>query len=207
MTDQLTIYNSALRLLGERKITLVEQREPRYLLDDVWDNNGLKRCLEMGSWNFAIKEVALEYDSSIEPEFGFTRAFEKPSDWVRTAGVYGSGEMKIPLIYYKDCGGFWSSDLDTLYLRYVSDDESYGMDLSLWPESFTALVEHFFAKEICFSLTKNANMREELRKEFKKRLIEAKSKDAHGEAPAFRPPSSWITSRLGARDENVNEIP
>ena len=58
MTDKLSIYNGALNILGERKLASeTENREPRYQLDDIWDNDMVDRCLQMGQWNFAARSV------------------------------------------------------------------------------------------------------------------------------------------------------
>ena len=60
MTDKLSIYNGALSILGERRLaSLTENREPRYKLDDVWDNNFVRRLLQMGQWQFAQRTVQL----------------------------------------------------------------------------------------------------------------------------------------------------
>src|SRR3546814_19989104 len=48
----------------------------------------------------------------------------------------------------RDEGGFWFSDLATIYVRYVSDDASFGLDMSLWPVNFTRLVEAYLADQI-----------------------------------------------------------
>ena len=85
-TTKLLIYNDALMICGERKLaSLTEDREPRHLLDHVWDNNGVDACLEQAQWHFAMKTVRLDYDPSVTPEFGYNRAFEKPSDWIITS--------------------------------------------------------------------------------------------------------------------------
>src|SRR3546814_15137415 len=47
----------------------------------------------------------------------------------------------------RDEGGFWFSDLATIYVRYVSDDASFGLDMSLWPVNFTRLVEAYLADQ------------------------------------------------------------
>jgi len=60
MPTQLSIYNGALNILGERKLAdLDENREPRYELDDIWDNEMIDRVLQFGLWNFAARSVEL----------------------------------------------------------------------------------------------------------------------------------------------------
>ena len=70
MTTQLTLYNNALHLIGERKLSsLSENRECRRLLDTVWDRPAIDDCLERGQWNFAIRSVHIDHSPSVEPAF------------------------------------------------------------------------------------------------------------------------------------------
>jgi len=78
MATKLGLFNGALLMLGERSLaTLTENREPRRLLDIVWDGGGVRTCLEAGIWNFAVRAARIEYDPSAEPGFGLDRAFTK----------------------------------------------------------------------------------------------------------------------------------
>ena len=68
MPSQLSIYNGALSILGERKLaSLTENREPRYKLDDVWGNDLIRRVLQMGQWNFAKRTIELDASPSVTP--------------------------------------------------------------------------------------------------------------------------------------------
>ena len=131
-TTRLKLYNEALiTFLGERALgSLAENREPRRVLDAVWDNGAIDYCLEQGLWNFATRAQQITYSPSVEPPFGYRYAFTKPDDYVRTAAVCSDERFNCPLTQYADEGGFWFADLDTLYVKYVSDDDQYGYDLS-----------------------------------------------------------------------------
>jgi hypothetical protein len=41
---------------------------------------------------------------------------------VLTSGVFQDEFMRTPLTDYADEAGYWFSDYDTIYVRYVSDD-------------------------------------------------------------------------------------
>lgn len=154
MTDRLSIYNGALALCGERRLAaLTEDREPRYLLDDVWNNGGVRYCLEQGQWRFATRSAALDYDTSIVPDFGYRRAFSKNSDWVNTVAVCQDEYFRTPLLQYQDDALYIYADLDTIYVRYVSDGATFGTNYGFWPESFREFVEAHFASKIVFKLT------------------------------------------------------
>lgn len=200
MTDRLSIYNGALtRFLGERKLaSLSEEREPRRLLDDVWDNDGVKSCLQQGQWNFAIKSAQFDYDTGISPPFGYRRVFAKPSDFCRTAGVCVDEFFQCPLVYYQDNAGYWLCDLDTIFVRYVSDDVLYGFDYSKWPPNFTRYVEGYFASQIAAGIA-NQQAKAITQKDVDRLLSNARGTDSAEEPPGHVTHGSWTRARHGSR--------
>src|SRR4051812_14344590 len=113
---QLKIYNAALGHLGERKIaTLAENREPRRVLDDFY-NDVVQYCLERGTWEFACRNVQIDASTSVSPPFNFTHAFAKPTDWVRTVKLSASPTFDPPLRQFEEERGFWYADGTPLYL-------------------------------------------------------------------------------------------
>lgn len=198
MTSKLTIYQGACAAIGSRKLaSLTEDRLTRRELDGVFSRGGIRTCLKAGQWNFAMRTVQLDYSPSVEPDFGFQRAFDKPTDWVRTCGVASDEYFKAPLTDYVDEAQFWYADLDTIYVRYVSDDTDYGMDYSKWPDDFARYVEAWFGLQIHDRVVNNAEKKDELKKDVKRLLTEAKARDAMDEATAFLPPGSWSSARRG----------
>lgn len=196
MSTRLDLYNAALLHCGERFLgSLTEEREPRRLLDHVWATNGVKACLEKGQWNFAMRSVRLDYDPSVAPGFGYNRAFDKPTDWVITSGVCSDEFFRAPHLRYWDEAGYWYSDLDTIYVRYVSDDVGYGMNMGRWPETFFDFVAAHFASKI---IMKMSNSQEELKRLEDKRkqlLLAAKSASAMAEPSTFPARGQWGLSR------------
>ena len=196
MTDQLSIYNAALRHIGERELaSLTENREPRRVLDGVWDDDFVDTCLEQGYWNFATRAIKITYSPSVEPPFGYRYAFDVPNDHVRTAAVCNDEYFNSPVLAYTTEGEYWFCDLQELYIKYVSNDNAFGMDYSLWPKTFTRWVELHLASLICERLTQNASKQEQLMKRANRALVDARSKDAMEEATQFMPPGSWSRSR------------
>lgn len=197
---RLSIYNGALRRIGERKLSsLSENREPRRLLDDVWDNGGIDACLEAGQWSWASRTQELVYSPSVEPAFGYLRAFDKPTDMVRLLGIATDERVQMPLQHYENTGSFFFADPDTIYVRYVSNGSSYGGDYSLWPKSFTDFVEWHFASGIVFKVTSSEAKEERTLRKRKDALSEAASNDAMM-GPSQRPPlGNWATARLAGR--------
>lgn len=154
MTTQLSLYNDALLLCGERfLVSLTEEREPRRLLDQAWSSNAVKNCLEEGQWFFATRTIQIDYDPSVEPPFGYNRAFQKPIDWVLTSAVCSDEFFRTPLLQYADEAGYWYSTLDTIYVRYTSMDSTYGLDMNKWPETFHDLVAAHLASKVVQKIT------------------------------------------------------
>lgn len=195
---KLGIYNNALLVIGIEKLaSLAVNEKARRVLDQIWDANFPRRCLEKGYWNFAMRTVRIEYDPDVDPEFGYPRAFEKPSDWVRTAAISPNDRFDPPLKQYADEAGYWWSDLDTMYVKYVSDDAAYGLDMSKWPESFVEWMETNLGMRAMKLLTEASADLEQVKKDEKRLLTVAKSKDAMNEAVSFTPRGRWTAARHG----------
>ena len=195
------MYSAALRVLGQPKLSsLSDTDENRYLLDGVWDENARDYCLEQGNWNFATRTIKLEYDSSVsEPDFGFQRAFTKPTDWLKTVQLASDEYFQCPLpdLGYSDEQGYWWSDIDTLYVQYVSNDSSYGNSLSLWPQTFVKYVEAYLAEQAAPRLFQTEEKIGVIRKLTLRRLLDARAKDGLNEGAGIFPSGSWAAARRG----------
>lgn len=200
---RLSLYNDALLLAGERMLaSLTEVTEPRRLLDQIWNNQGVDVCLEEGQWMFAMRTTQIDYDPGIQPSYGCTRAFDKPEDWILTSAVCSDEFFHTPILRYFDEAGFWYSDLDTIYVRYVSNDASYGGDLSLWTPSFKEFVAAHFASQLVLK-TSNDESRLKLfinpeNPEHSIRgraLLRAKSRSAMASPTSFPAQGQWSRSR------------
>ncbi len=196
MATRLTLYNGALLILGSRKLaSLSENREPRRVMDDIYNRGAIRTCLSAGQWKFALRTAMLEYSPSVEPQFGFRYAFDKASDWIRTAALCSDEFFSEPLLEYSDEGDFLYSDTDPMYAKWVSDEASYGGDLSKWPENFARYVEHYFAHQACERLTQGRTKKLDLEKDMAKWLTKAASTDAMDDPTKMLPPGSWSRAR------------
>jgi hypothetical protein len=193
--SKLTLFNGALALLKERPLaSLSENREPRRALDSAWDRGAVKACLEDGQWKHAARTVMLDASVSITPDFGYQYGFDKPDDFVRLMGIWSDEMLSQPFSDYREEAGFWYGSLETMYVKYVSDHASYGMDLSLWPQSFVELVEAELAAKVAGPMTDAGKEMLQLRAE---RLTRALSRDAMVDPTKHPPAGSWVTARRG----------
>lgn len=202
MASKLAVYNGALRLCKERRLAaLTDSIESRRLLDDAYGDGStvgaVAACLQMGQWTFATRAARVEYDASIDPDFGYIYAFGQPSDVVRVTAVCEDEYYQQPLLKYVDERGYWYAAIDTIYVKYVSSHASYGADLSLWPESFAKLVEAYLAKEIVGSLTADEKIFARVWKIYEAMEKKARGLDAMNKPTVFAPVGSWTRSRHG----------
>ena len=193
--QKLSLYNGALRFLSEGRIgSLTENRGPRRVLDDIWDSGAVKFCLEQGMWNFATRVVELEYNPSLDTGFGYTYVFEKPDDFVRTCAVSSDPYFRVRFTAYDDQGPYFYADIDKIYVAYVSEDTGYGMDYSLWPESFKRYVEGYLGKQGCKSIT-GSEPSDKMLREFRQLESGARSKDAMSQSTKSLPSGTWALAR------------
>lgn len=201
MTTQLGLYNQALLLMGERRLTEIatsDKEQSQVELDTVWDEGAKDYCLEMGLWNFAMRSIQLTYNPSITPSFGYSYVFDHPSDFIRTASISIDEFHNEPLLDYVDESQYWLAEHDTLYIKYVSNDNSYGNDLSLWPQSYIKFVAAYLAMETCERITQSRVKKADLKDEYKTRLLDAKAKDAMAEPTKIPPSGNWVRARAGS---------
>ena len=204
--DKLGLYNIALMAVGERTLdALSDEGEPRRLLDEVYTrgNGAVKYFLEQGHWNHAMRAVKIDKSTSVEPSFGFTNAFAKPSDFVRLNMISADENFDLPLEEFEFEGDFIFANVDPLYFRYVSDDGSWGGDFSRWPDTFILWGGTWMATQIAPKLLNDTDLGK-LEDRARKLLVDARSKDASQEPPRYRPLSSWASSRhnrFGTRND------
>lgn len=195
---KLAVFNNALHLLEERRLSsLTEARKPRYELDAIWEDDFIDECLEEGLWNFAACTVKAEYDPSYAPDNGHRYVYGLPTDFIKLAAIASDEYLDHPLTRYRIENGLIYCDLQEIYMTYISNGTTYGSDLSLWTKSFQRFVEARLALRAGPSISGSDAKIEKLERLEKKRLINARSKDAMQEPPKFFPQGSWVRARLG----------
>lgn len=201
-TQQLGLYNGALRLVGNARLaTLTDNVEAARILNDLWtDGNGAPMaCLEEGLWFFATRTSQLTYDATITPQFGYACAFEKPTDWVRTCMVAQDPYFNTPLTQFTDEAGYLFTLLQTVYYSYISNADTYGMDFLRWPQTFVRAVEGYLAANIVRKLCAGDEAKiTNVIKGAKALMTNARSKAAMNESAKFFPAGTWLRARWGA---------
>ena len=193
---QLALYNQALRMVGEGKLaTLTDNRPERKVLDTIWDEDPIKQMLEEAQWTWATRALEWNFDASVTADFGYRFAFTKPNNYVRTVAVCSDEFFNSPLYDHVDENNFWFADLQTIYIKYVSDSDLFGRDYSLWTELFRNCVASKMALELALGLTKSQTLEERIERRHLKFVKDAKSLDAMSKPTTFLPPGNWTRSR------------
>lgn len=196
---QLQIYNDALDMCEERQLaTLAEDRKPRRLLDGVWNGGGVNACLEEADWIFAKRTLEATYDPNIQPDFGYQHAFQHPPDWLRTSAIASDPYFRSALTSYSDEAGYWWADLQTIYVKFVSNDPNYGGNFALWPESFKQFISAHFASKIIGSLNHDKKLKADVMELRRFHLVTARGKDSMNEPPGFFPRGQLSRARQGS---------
>jgi len=199
VTDRLSLYNGALLECGERDLaSLTEAREPRRLLDRVWDNGAVDYCLWQGQWAFARRSTQLAPSASVTPGFGHSHAYLQPTDHIRTISLTTDEYGKVPLLDYVPEGDYWYTDAEPIYLSYVSNHASYGGDLTRWTAEFVRAVECYLAARIIKKLTQSEDKEAAMEKKAAMLFMRAASGDAMENPTKFPPSGSWVNSRRGS---------
>ena len=196
MTDRLSLYNGALIKLGEPRLSaLTDEGKGRRALDYSFDKT-VKLCLEAGFWNFAMRSVQLTTSPSIGSNFGYRYVFDKPGDWLRTAGLTTDAYGRQPLLHYDDRSSYIFADIETIFMKYISIDEDYGLNLGLWPELFADYVECALAYACVEEVTGSNEKMDRLEKRTDQAKKRASNVDAMNE-PVTRmtPPGRLVMSR------------
>lgn len=204
---QLDIYNGALsEHIGERMVTATSTGEPKTILDAAWGSGSfILECLEEGDWTFGTRTIELTYDPSIQPDFGFPYAFEKPEDWVRTCAISADPDFmnRLDETGFADENGYWFTYPQTIYVRYVSSLETYGLDASKWPEYFKDWMKTRLAKKVCKRISQADGLFDQLAKDEKRALLNARGKNGMNKPAVKMGKGSWNKARTTSRLNSV----
>lgn len=202
VTDDVKLYcyNEALRILKSRALSSVDEAtERRRNLDSAWgaSDEAVDYALSKAGWNFAMRSTKLEYDPGVEPAFGLQYACAKPDDFVRLETISASEYFSEPLLgsQYTDEAGYWFSDITPLYVRFVSNGDTFGMNSGAWPITFKKYLAAHLAEETCEVITGSTDLLRYCMVKQERALKEAKTRDVMDEGTKYPPPGAWVKAR------------
>lgn len=198
MTDKLSLYNKALLYCSEAPLAgLEDDTTARRVLDAVWDDGALRKILEEGFWNNAIRTLELAAEPGIEPPFGRRFAFVQPDDFVRVVALCQDEFLRAPLLDYVDEAGHWYADIDRIFVSFVSDDAAYGGDLSRWPPSLAEAGARWLASVAAHGFNKAEAQIQRMEAAAFRAFSIARNRDAMNQPTRFAPPGAWLRARAG----------
>lgn len=205
MATKLSIYNDALQILKERKLSSeTEARGSRRKLDTAWDAGLVKSILEDYDWICFRRAERLDYDvNAPEVNWGYKYVFDFPAELAKLSGVWSDEYMTSPNNNHRVEGRTIYSANQELFITFVPDDTVVEAEIASWPTYFERYVAAKLAYDAGGSITSDSDMAGVMGKlDERKRLAE--SKDAMTGPTLPLPTGRWVaargTSRLRNRD-------
>lgn len=199
---KLRIYNRALFHLGSRQLaSLSEEREPRRVLDEIWGSSdeAVEFALSKASWGFGLRVVQWTLDESLETQFGWSYAFEKPTDYVRLEALSTDPRFLITLSgdRYAVENNYILTDYQLIYAKYVSNGNEFGFDSGLWTEPFIEYLGYYLAYHGAPRINGSFDEKEYLRKQMNRHLQNARSENTMEKGTRRLQSGNWARSRSG----------
>lgn len=206
-------------------LSLTEPREAvRYLNDEFSDaveyclyqgywNFGIREVKgEVPSNNAALagqsgeftSEFTSEFDTSTfgaqgspntNPNFGFLYMYPKPADWVKTFQIADNSAYEPLLRRYTDQNNFWYADSARLYIKYISNDPDYGLNMSLWTPGFVEYLGSYLALMVAPRLKQAQDKVDAIEKRTNRMRMSALASDAMDLPVGHVPYGTWTMSR------------
>lgn len=196
MATKLQVWKQALVHLEKETIndTVDTEVTAVNVFANAWDGV-VEEAFNEGDWNIFKVSAALSLNLVVTPSSGWTYVFDYPADYLRTVSVSLSPYFNNGYMNFVDEGGYLHSNVNTLYLRYISN--AFVDDVDKWPTMFWRYVALKLAFETCGRLTGGTGLRDRLEKQVEKALRKAKSVDARNENNKQLGPGSWLRARHG----------
>lgn len=195
MTTKLALFNAALSRIGPVRLTgLTENRPERIVFDQHYDEV-ITEILESGLWFFALRTQEWTYDIDAVDSINGQYVYNLPSDYVRLRKISPDQSQTYEDLSYKREGEVILSDYSTLFVTYVSDNASYGLNLGIWPQLFANTVADHLALRSSLPITKDRGTKGDLEHDAARSLLKAKRIDAVDERIKTKQPGTWTQSR------------
>lgn len=202
MASETEIVNAALRKVGDRRITSIDDTVPsagvaRDVLATERDD-----LLRSHPWNFAVTRIELSRLAAA-PAFEYDYAYAMPSDFMRAVSVHASdaadGDLEYKIEGLKQSDDTYVNAVlcnsTTVFLRYVRRVTDPNLMTPAFRQVLTLRLAVIFTTGIAKSNTLHQILTEELRDATRK----AVSVDGIEDYPERMPVGSWASSRHGTR--------
>ena len=209
-TTKLQLYKRACVHMEQSPISaLTDNVEVRRRLDDHYDD-ALLWLMEQGFWRTGMRTVEITVNEAVSPAFSFEYAHDMPIDFVKRLIVSSSEFLDPPLdeqsagnAYLMEGGYLWAN-VTPIYMRYLSNDSSYGLDLTLWTEGMANACSCELAARAAPVVTGSKETGKELHEEATMLASRAATFDAMQQPSQRHREGRWTSDRFSSRFGNGN---
>lgn len=186
MSSETSVANGALTLLGERRISSIDENSKTAKLlkeryDEVRDE-----LLRAHPWGFATKRASIAKDTTA-PTFGFTNAYTLPTDFLRLIEVNNQADW-----IYRVEGGKVVTDLDSpLEIVYTAQITNTDIMDVMFRQTLSAAL----AADLAEAFTGTEGKVDQINEIFKQRLRAARTPDGQEHSPSEMEASEWDDAR------------
>jgi len=211
-TTKLKLYNNAIRNCEQTPISaLTEVVEPRLRCDDFYDDV-LVWILEQQFWRSAMRTVQIDLNESLDPAFAYDYGHDLPTDFVRKQVISSDEFLKYPIdeqiggsSYLMEGGVIWTNSTP-IYMRYVSNDSSYGLDLTAWTDGMAEAFGYELAARVAPFLTGSTEKANELHETALAKAGRAGTFDSLQQTTARIREGNWSQTRFRGRGSNDSSL-
>ncbi len=204
-TSEIELCNLALSAIGQDNIVTLSPPQP--------DGPSAEQCvlhyakqrdtvLRSHWWNAATKRVTLALISG-SPIFGYTFAYQLPTDYIRLCDVNEDGLLTFRLTRYRVEGRqilTHDSTGNAIYVHRLTN-------VSQMDEGLKDAIVALLAAKMCIKLTGDETRKRELMKEFEEVVNEARAADSTESGQTVLQASSWVNARFtGVHDYGFRKI-
>jgi hypothetical protein len=195
-TDSLEICNSALTIVGTRKISALSDPSPEGRECNANYDICRKAVLRDHPWNFAIKRVILSTPDATPPAFGFSNRFPLPNDFLRVHQLFDSSGNGFAGGDYVIESGFLLTDESILWLKYVWNITTTTLFDPLFDNALAANI----AAKIAYKLVGSEQRAIDCQKAYMDAITKAKYTDSIEDPSPKIDEDEWLRARMGRGD-------
>lgn len=185
MTSQVDICNLALTRIGGETITTIDEGTRQARLCNRHYYPTLNALLREFEWNFAIKRVELAQDATA-PVNEYAYRYALPADFIKVVRLNActSDEYRVE-------AGYIVTDEGTVTLEYVYEVT----DENDFDPQFVDVFAQRLAAEICYTLTENTNLSEQVWRVYQNKIRVARTMDSRDGTPRDLEADGWVNAR------------
>ncbi len=178
--SEIGICNIALQELGEAQITSFTEGTTGSSLCSLYFDFARNAVLEMHPWNFAIKRTGTLAQLSTAPKWGYTYAFQYPTDALRILET-DDEVAKWTVETNNDGNKVIATDCSALKLRYVFEQT----DVQKFSYNFVIALAKFLKMQLAIPITGMRERFTDAVEEFKMQMQNARTMDGQEGFPVL----------------------